>query len=120
VTRVGIEATYSFLPDRRWNPWVGSGIGVEWFASSLEDPLVQHSESTTNRGFTLALSTGIDRRSLVGFGPLLEAAVGEFTHRETEVGPVLGAASSDKHSGPIHHPALHAWILVGLRLVLNP
>jgi hypothetical protein len=105
------------------NPWVGYGLGLEWMQTSREDFLADLVEDTTSFGVTYAqLSAGVDwRRRDVGFGPLVELAVGEFFRTTTELGPNGGSDDEVRSSVyRIRDRALHAWLMLGLRLVINP
>lgn len=113
--RAGLEVLYSFAPDARLNPWIGYGIGFESSQASISDDYTGLEETDTSHGITYALlSAGFDLRNPVGVGPLVEAALGEFTHSTTD----LGARGKFRYDIPDR--ALHAWVLLGLRIVVNP
>jgi hypothetical protein len=113
--RAGVELQYSFSPDQRLNPWVGYGFGFEAASAKLSDHARGYEETVTSSGLTYAqLSAGFDLRHAVGFGPFLEAAVGSF-HRVT-----TDSAAAITTSRPIDDPALHVWLMLGVRLVVNP
>jgi hypothetical protein len=112
--RAGLEAQYSFQPGERINPWVGYGFGIESSSSTLTDYEHGYQETVTAMGLTYAqLSAGFDARYAVGFGPFVEAALGEFTKTNTDVG-------SSVTRTPVADRALHGWLTLGLRLVVNP
>jgi hypothetical protein len=112
--RAGIEGNYSFLPGGHANPWVGYGIGYEASIASYTDKERGYSETVTSSGITWAqLSAGIDFRKGVGIGPFVEVAIGEFRKTTTEIG-------DEKFRLPMNDRALHAWIMLGGRLVTNP
>ena len=114
--RFGFEAQYHFMPGERMNGWVGYGAGWESATETITDRAQGYSESATAHGFTYAsLSGGLDFRSkTVGAGPYAEVALGRFTRQTTEVDNIEAA------KGDISDPAWHAWISVGLRMVLFP
>lgn len=113
--RLGLEGHYQFQPAGRVNPWVGYGIGFESAVQSLTDRQHGYSESNTSSGFTYAqLSGGFDLRSAVGIGPFGELALGQFTKGTTEQN------GRKVFSGGIDDPAWHAWLTIGLRLVVRP
>lgn len=113
--RAGVEVQYSFRPDQRLNPWVGYGFGFEAASAKLSDNSLGYEETVTSTGLTYAqLSAGFDMRHSVGFGPFLEAAVGSFNRVNTDSGNSLTT------SRPIDDQALHAWLMLGVRLVVNP
>jgi hypothetical protein len=112
--RAGLEGNYSFSPGRNVNPWVGYGIGYEATIASYTDREQGYSETVTSSGITWAqLSAGIDFRKAVGIGPFLEVAIGEFRKTTTEIG-------DETYRLPMNDRALHAWIMLGGRLVTNP
>lgn len=113
--RAGVQVQYSFRPDERLNPWVGYGFGFEAATAKLSDHTRGYEETVTSSGLTYAqLSTGFDMRHAVGFGPFLEASVGSFRRVTTDSGDSLTT------SRPIDDPALHVWLMLGVRLVVNP
>jgi hypothetical protein len=113
--KVGLEAHYSFSPSGRLNPWIGYGIGYESASAWLSDTENGYDETVRANGFTYAeLSVGFDMRYRVGFGPYASAAIGGYTTTVTEIG------GEKVHDGPIDDQALHAWINLGLRFVVNP
>jgi hypothetical protein len=112
--RAGLEGNYSFSPGENMNPWVGYGIGYEAAIASYTDREQAYSETVTSSGITWAqLSAGIDFRKTVGIGPFLEVSIGEFRKTTTEIG-------EETFRLPMNDRALHAWIMIGGRLVTNP
>jgi opacity protein-like surface antigen len=115
--KFGLEARYSFDPGERWSPWLGYGAGFETATSEIDDADDHYRESTTVHGFTVAkLSGGIDHRSgrTLGVGPFAEAAIGNFTQTVTRVN------DQTTFDGAIEQPSWHAWLTLGVRLVLFP
>jgi hypothetical protein len=113
--QAGIEGRYSFSPAEDWNPWVGYGIGFESAQQWIDDRNRGYRESTTASGLTVAkLSGGADYRGKVGIGPVGEVAIGRFASSRTEVNEL------ETFSGDIDDPGVHAWLTVGLRMVINP
>jgi hypothetical protein len=112
--RAGLEGSYSFSPGENFNPWVGYGIGYEATIASYSDHEQGYAETVTSSGITWAqLSAGFDLRKAVGIGPFLEVSIGEFRKTTTEIG-------DETFRLPMNDRALHAWILLGGRLVTNP
>jgi hypothetical protein len=112
--RAGLEGSYSFQPGESLNPWVGYGIGYEATTATYTDHERGYKETVTSGGVTWAqLTLGLDLRKSIGVGPFLEVAIGEFNKTTTEIG-------TDKYSVNIPDRALHAWIMLGLRFVVNP
>jgi opacity protein-like surface antigen len=112
--RAGLEGSYSFQPADSFNPWIGYGIGYESTTATYTDHERGYKETVTSGGVTWAqLSVGFDLRKSIGVGPFLEVAIGEFNKTTTEI-------EADKYSLSIPDRALHAWIMLGLRFVVNP
>lgn len=113
--RLGVAGEYSLEPDARWNPWIGYGLGIEGVIQSINDRPRSREETNDSTGFTFAkLSFGATYRGAVGLAPFLEVVATQFTKTTTRIN------GKEVHSGPVDDPALHAWITVGLKLVVNP
>lgn len=109
--RIGAEGIYSFDPGGHTNPWAGYGIGLESGNASFKGNL--HSESVTSLGLTFAkLSGGFDNRAM-GAGLFGEVALGQYLHTSTTVG-------NEDYGYSIEHGRVHAWLMVGVRMVINP
>jgi hypothetical protein len=112
--RAGISANYSFAPGGRTNPWIGYGFGFESTSATYTDHERNYQEDVTGHGLTLAqLAFGLDIRRAVGVGPFVEVAIGQFNKTTTTIG-------DQKYSVAVRDRALHAWIMLGLRIVVNP
>jgi hypothetical protein len=114
--RLGLEVQYHFSPGEKMNAWIGYGAGYEVSDQTLTDRQQGYTERTIVSGFTAAkLDGGLDLRSkVVGAGPYIEAAIGQFTSTTTEIG------STETWSGDIPDAAWHAWLAVGFRMVILP
>jgi len=111
----GLAVQYSINPGARFSPWLGYGIGFELSQLEVEDPADERDERVTSTGITYArLSAGLDVREKVGFGPFVQVALGQFTSTETKL------KGSGEFERRIEDRALHAWITLGARVVLNP
>lgn len=113
---LGLEARYYFAPDGLWNPWLSYGAGVEGSNQSFSDDRSGYSESVLASGYTFArLGIGADyRRTALGFGPLLQFALGRFDRSTTRIGGEV------VHQGAIEDPAWHLWLGAGFRIVIRP
>jgi hypothetical protein len=106
VTRLGLGLEYHFTPEDRVDHYVGLGAGYEWLAFDAGDARLRY------RGPEwLSLSFG-EEFSIgpVGIGPLLSLALGRFTHQHTHIPPLPPL------EGPIEKPAVHVWMLLGVRV----
>jgi opacity protein-like surface antigen len=112
----GVELRYTFAPSEPISGWVGYGIGVTSVSQTISD-VGQYSETSTAQGIELArLSGGVDFRVKRGFGlgPYAVVSIGRFIHQRTEVRDTI------TFSGAIEDPAIHAWLCLGLRMVVFP
>jgi hypothetical protein len=113
--RIGLELQYSFAPSERINPWIGYGIGFEGASASIKDDYRGYDESDSSAGITYAdFTAGFDLRHKVGFGPFIDAAFGQYRQTTTDLG------ERGKYHYTIENHALHVWLTLGLRFVVNP
>ncbi|HWP09494.1 MAG TPA: hypothetical protein VNN72_27325 [Polyangiaceae bacterium] len=113
--RIGLEVAYSLQPDDSLNPWIGYGIGFEVASASMRDDYRGLTESVTSTGVTFAdITVGLDFRKKIGIGPFFDVALGQFNNTTTDLG------SRGRYKYKIEDRALHGWLTVGLRLVVNP
>ena len=112
----GIEARYSITPAEWMSGWVGYGLGITSATQSISDA-GRYDETSTAQGLEFArLSGGLDFRFTRGFGmgPFALVQLGRYTHERTTIRNVT------TFSGDIDNPAAHAWVSVGVRLVILP
>lgn len=114
--RGGIEVRYTFTPADAMTGWVGYGIGGTVASQTISDE-GRYREVSTASGIELArLTGGLDFRVKRGFGlgPYAMVSIGRFLHQTTEIrNEVVSSASVDD-------PSLHAWLCLGLRMVVFP
>jgi opacity protein-like surface antigen len=112
----GLELRYTFAPAESASGWLGYGVGITVATQSISDA-GQYKETSTVQGIDWArISGGLDFRFSRGFGmgPFGVFHVGRYTHQRTEMQDVA------TFSGDIADPAFHAWLTVGLRMVIFP
>ena len=112
----GLEVRYTFEPAESVTGWLGYGVGITSATQSISDA-GRYQETSTVRGIDWArVSGGLDFRSSRGFGlgPFGVFHIGRYTHQRTEMREVA------TFSGDIADPAFHAWLTVGLRMVIFP
>jgi hypothetical protein len=113
--RLGIEFQYAFAPEAHLNPWIGYGLGLEGASATITDDISGYKETVSSSGVTYAqFSAGFDLRKKVGFGPFIDVAFGQYGQTTTD----LGKGGKFKYS--IEQRALHAWLTLGIRMVINP
>jgi len=109
VSRLGIQATWSFAPISGAEPWAGIGTGYEWAGASWKRSGT--SVDTRWRGLELAEAQGgvdwrLGRRLAVG--PYLLVGVGRYSSYTVET-------AFESATAEIAQKAVHAWIHVGVR-----
>lgn len=117
--RIGIQAQYHFIPDGRWNPWVGYGIGYE--LAGVSGSKANNKVSAAVAGVEFAhLMAGADYRisKTVGIGPFADFAIGQYTIATIETTTALGG--TQKRDGDIQNTSLHQWLLIGAKITFFP
>jgi hypothetical protein len=112
----GVELRYTFTPSDVASGWVGYGIGATAATQTISDA-GRYREVTSASGIELArLSGGVDFRVKRGFGlgPYAVVSIGRFSHQRTEL------RNATTYSGSIQDPSFHAWLCLGLRMVVFP
>lgn len=107
--RLGVQAQLSLAPGRGTDPWLGAGLGYEWFSIDINDA------SATLRGPELLLQGGIDFGGDSGgstIGPFVGFTFGQFSQASFKFGSI-----SD--SGDIDETAMHNWLFIGVRGVVK-
>jgi hypothetical protein len=102
-TVIGFGAQYHLIEGTPFDPWMGFGVG--WRTTKFEAP---GGESATYSGLEWArLIVGGDWHPwpILGFGPYLELDVGRYGSRSP---------------GEIGNGAMHSFLTVGARVVLDP
>ncbi len=107
--RMGINTQYHFLPDERWNPYIGYGVGYEVATLSATGPGGEANLTTTGLEFA-RLALGIDYRasSVIGFGPYVDLGAGAYSSMSD------GTSTLDLNVG------IHGWLHFGVRMTLLP
>ncbi len=106
VVRVGLDVESHFTPEDRVDHYVAIGAGYEWLAL---DAGVSRLRYRGPEWLSLAFGEEFPLGP-IGIGPVLSLALGQFTHRESDVPPVPPIAER------IENRAVHVWLLLGLRL----
>jgi hypothetical protein len=112
----GIEVRYTFTPAEASTGWLGYGVGITSASQTISDT-GGYRETSSVRGIDWArLSGGVDFRLVRGFGlgPFAVVHVGRYMHQRTEIREVV------TFSDEIEDQAFHAWLTLGLRMVVFP
>jgi hypothetical protein len=116
--RIGLQAQFHFIPDGKWNPWVGYGIGYE--LAGVSGSKANNKVSAAVAGVEFAhLMAGADFRvnKTVGIGPFADFAIGQYTIATLET---TLAGVSQKRDGDIQNTALHEWLTLGVKITFFP
>jgi hypothetical protein len=115
--RFGLEGAYFFRTEASVNPWISLGLGFEGATASIKDSGTSvrsaHSESVTSTGITFVkLAGGFDDHR--GKGLFADLALGQYSSTGTDLG------DRGDYDYSIEHRRLHAWLMLGARLVFGP
>ena len=113
--RAGIEVLYHFLPERFTNPWIGYGLGYE--SSAIGISRGDGTGTYAGAGFEFAhFMGGVDFRlgRVFGIGPFVDLSLAEFVHARVDT------PGDPVQDGSIDNPALHEWLVLGVRGVFFP
>jgi hypothetical protein len=111
VVRLGVNAQYHFVPDGRYDPWIGMGGGYEWASMSVSD-----AGQTVHLGMSgwefANLQAGLDFRlgSRGAIGPFAALTLAEYQTANTPTDYNGGTTSQS-----ISEQAMHEWFFVGVR-----
>jgi hypothetical protein len=111
--RLGANVHYHAVPDGRFDPWIGAGVGYEWLSLNVSNSAGRQ-ESSGLSGWELAnLQAGLDFRpgpGGFGVGPFASLTFAEYSS---------ASVPSDQNGGTtgqsISNQGVHEWLLVGLR-----
>ncbi len=109
VTRIGVEAIWNVLPDGRLGPWVGLGLGYEWFTSQQtglvnivatdSGPEYAHLRGGTDVAITRGLRTG----------PFFSLSFGRYENQ------TISGETAPPAPSTFTRTAIHEWLVVGAR-----
>ncbi len=113
VLEYGIEAHAHFLPEGRFDPWVGVAFGWENATVNASGPGGSASAQLTGLDFvTFMLGGDFKPLSNLGIGPWLGLTLGQYGNISAN-GPTTNTSQS------IDPTALHEWITLGVRGVYD-
>lgn len=114
---LGAQLHYHPLAKQPIDPWLGAGFGYEWMWFSAAGQ--GGSTSVTFHGFELFnLQAGLDLElsKRVHLGPVLAFSLGQYSRSSRACGRGL----SCQPSGEVSNPALHEWLVLGIRGIYSP
>jgi hypothetical protein len=103
--RAGAEVHYHLAPGKLWDPWLGAGLGYEWLHVGVPGG------ETWASGFELVnLQAGLDVAvgTRVHLGPFAALTTAVYSWNDS-------LPSSSTFSGP----ALHEWVILGVRAAID-
>jgi hypothetical protein len=103
LIRFGVMANYHFSANKRWDPWIGAGIGYEILNLEADDCTGTATQTFGLNGFELTGMGGVELRpgANLGLGPYVELSGGHYF-------------------ADISSSAIHGWVSLGLRLRTGP
>jgi hypothetical protein len=112
----GVDLQLHALPDGRFDPWLGLGVGYEWVDISQSSSAGVSGSAATGwiRGWQLLnVQLGLDYKDPavtpgLALGPFLMRRFGQYTNSGSEGTPLSDAVS-------IQNPTLHEWLTLGVR-----
>lgn len=110
LMRLGVQGTYTFLPEARFAPWIGLSAGYEWARYASATVSGKDSEIGL-RGFEAAIQVGGHYRvsSRFAVGPFASLNVGQFQSSMTSV------SGSGETSADVADKGIHEWLQLGIR-----
>jgi hypothetical protein len=113
--RVGAQIHYHIAPDSQANPWIGYGLGYEWYSFNADTPAGDIGFTTS--GFEFAnFQAGLDFKAAPNFyiGPFLSFSLGQYSDVDASCSGALcqGLTVED---GSIDEKTLHEWFVFGIR-----
>jgi hypothetical protein len=121
--RLGAQAIYHFGAPSETHPWLGGGIGYEWwsFGQSVEVGSQEQSLGITGHGFEfLNVQVGGDFPAAENFavGPFLAFTLSQFGTASVTCGG--DGCPDDLESESIDDKAFHYWLFLGIRGAVLP
>lgn len=115
--RLGVQAQYSFAPERTLDPWLGVGLGYEWVSTQLEGEAFSFPfESSTRYSGPdlLQLQGGVDfhTRSIFSVGPFGSVSAMRYTSCSLTLG-------GEESRCELEDGGWHGWLVFGMRGVVE-
>jgi hypothetical protein len=120
VMRLGLQAQYHFAPSEQLDPWLGAGIGYEWFTITLDGERAEADASLHGFEF-LSLQGGFDFnvKDGLGIGPFASFSLAQYGSASLEC-EGAGCREDDDDSESIDDKAMHHWLVLGIRGTFVP
>lgn len=125
VQRLGVQALYTVLRGRRFDQWVGLGLGYEW--TRYAEARLNTGSGTADaelglRGFEAILQIGGDYRVTpkLSVGPFATVNFGQYRSHVSDVdvrsGTVPDAGSTSRS---VQDHGIHEWMQLGIKGTFN-
>ena len=108
----GVQANLHLAPYQALDPWLGVAFGFENIIAGVSQGNV--SSSITDSGLDyVTFMVGADYKPTPNFGvgPFVNFALGQYSD-----GSVSGFGNTQTQSASIPNPALHEWLMIGIRI----
>ncbi len=108
----GVQAHFHLAPYQALDPWLGVAFGIENIISGVSQGTT--SASVTDSGLDyVTFMVGADYKPTPNFGvgPFVNFALGQYSD-----GSVSGPGNAQTQSASIPNPALHEWLMIGIRI----
>jgi hypothetical protein len=104
--RAGAEVHYHVAPGKLWDPWLGAGLGYEWLHLGFSTGFAPSTETWASGFELIDLQAGLDVAvgTRVHLGPFAALTTAVYSWNDT-------LPSSSTFSSP----ALHEWVVLGVR-----
>jgi hypothetical protein len=106
--QTGIMAAFHILPDKKFDPWVGLGIGYEWASIRGVGPGDTNEKLSGLQFVNLQLGGDYKATPTFGFGPFVSMSFGSYS-----------SESVGENTPPGFSSALHEWFTFGVRGVYD-
>jgi outer membrane protein W len=123
VQRIGLQGIYTLLPEARFAPWFGLGLGYEWtrYAEARLNTATGSADSEIGMGgFEAILQVGGDYRLSPRFtaGPFATLNFGQYRNHVSDV-DVKSGAVANPGTTDVSDKGIHEWLQFGIKGTFN-
>jgi hypothetical protein len=111
--RFGVNAQYHIMPEAKFDPWVGLGVGYEMTSLSQTRTILGQSikADTSMRGWEFVnIQVGGDYKVAPGLalGPFASFALGQYGSQSVEI-------NGQSQTEDVANKTMHQWLTFGIR-----
>ena len=108
----GVQAHFHLAPHQAVDPWLGVAFGFENLMAGASQGNVSSGATDSGLDYVTFMVGGDYKPSPnVGVGPFVNLALGQYSNVS-----VSGPGNTQTQSGSIPNPALHEWLMIGIRV----